>query len=320
MLKAQSRITILILALVAVGCGSGVGTEGVGGAPNRAAGEAIRVVATTSIVADVVANVGDDLIDLTTLLPPGTDPHAFEPTPQDVAAVADAHVLFANGLGLEAFLKEMLASAGVQEIAVELSTGVDPLDATSDLEDEHADEADDHGSLDPHVWTDPNRVILWVDVIARTLGELDPDHASHYQANAEAYQARLRELDTWIGEQIDRIPAEDRRIVTDHANLNYFCDRYGIRSVGAIIPGYSSMSEPSAQELAEMEDAIRELGVKAVFVGNTVNSALAETVAEDTGTRLVTIYTGSLSEAGGGAESYLAYMRYNVEAIVGALR
>ena len=138
--KTQIKLTflaLLLLALIAVGCGSGVGSEGAGGV---AEGEALRVVATTSIVADVVANVGDDLIDLTVLLPPGTDPHAFEPTPRDVAAIADAHVLFANGLGLEEFLKEMLASAGVQEIAVELSAGVTLLDVVDDLKDEHVDE------------------------------------------------------------------------------------------------------------------------------------------------------------------------------------
>jgi ABC-type Zn uptake system ZnuABC Zn-binding protein ZnuA len=315
-----SFLALLFLALAVTACGSGEDSGGVGDLPAPAEGEVLRVVATTGIVGDVVANVGGDLIDLTVLLPPGTDPHAYEPTPQDVAAVADAHLLFANGLDLEEFLDPMLESAGARSRTVFLSEGVTSLEPVDDEDhDEGADEHE-HGKVDPHVWTDPHNVMLWADRIASALGEHDPENAPKYQSSAEAYRARLEELDTWITEQLELIPASDRRLVTDHGTLNYFCDRYGLEFVGAIIPGYSSMAEPSARELAEMEDAIRELGVKAVFVGNTVNPALAETVAQDTGTRLIFIYTGSLSEPGGGADSYLAYMRSNVDAIVNALR
>lgn len=309
MIKRWTRILLLLLAftLAATGCGSGE-------APALVEGGSLRVVATTGIVGDVVANVGGDLIELTVLLPPGTDPHAYEPTPRDVAAVADAHLLFANGLNLEEFLDPMLESAGAEARTVHLSDGVTALEAAGD-EHEH-----EHGEVDPHVWTDPHNVMLWTDLIAEALGQRDPDNAPKYQTNAGAYQDRLEALDAWIIEQLETIPPGNRRLVTDHSTLDYFCGRYELESVGAIIPGYSSMSEPSARELAEMEDAIRELRVKAVFVGNTVNPALAETVAQDTGTRLVTIYTGSLSEPGGDADSYLAYMRSNVEAIVAALR
>jgi ABC-type Zn uptake system ZnuABC Zn-binding protein ZnuA len=321
MKKLWPRVSffVLVLAFAASGCGSSENSDGVGEAPVLEEGAMLHVVATTGIVGDVVANVGGDLIALTVLLPPGTDPHAYEPTPQDVAAVADADLLFANGLDLEEFLEPMLESAGAEARAVHLSEGVTPLEASGEDHDEEEDEHD-HGEIDPHVWTDPNNVMIWTERVAEALGERDPDHAADYQGNAEAYQELLAELDAWIQEQVESIPVADRRLVTDHSNLAYFAARYGLESVGAIIPGYSSMSEPSARELAAMEDAIRELGVKAVFVGNTVNPALAETVAQDTGTRLVLIYTGSLSEPGGGADSYLAYMRSNVEAIVGALR
>ena len=279
-------------------------------------GEKLRVVATTSIIADVVANVGRDLIDLTMLMPVGTDPHAFESRPQDVAAVADAHVLFANGLGLEEFLDPLLESAGVEGIAVHLSDGIDLLGAEGSPEHEN----EDHAGDDPHTWTDPNNIMVWVRNVEAALSVLDPAHAPAYGANAAAYQADLEELDGWIRQQVAEIPEADRQIVTDHSTLNYFVGRYGFIQVGAIIPGYSTLSEPSARELAAMEEAIEELGVKAIFVGKTVNPALAETVAEDTGTRLVFIYTGSLSAKGGDADTYIAYMRYNVDAIVSALR
>ncbi|MEM5775715.1 MAG: zinc ABC transporter substrate-binding protein, partial [Anaerolineaceae bacterium] len=160
----------------------------------------------------------------------------------------------------------------------------------------------------------------WVDNIQQALSEADPDHAAVYQANADAYRAQLRDLDAWIREQVAAIPEENRRLVTDHMEQGYFADEYGFTLVGALIPGYSTLSEPSAKDMAEIEDAIRALGVKAVFVGNTINPTLAERVAADTGIQLVYIYSGSLSPAGGEASTYLDYMRYNVNAIVGALK
>lgn len=269
--------------------------------------EKLKVVATTSIVADVVQNVGSDRIELTTLMPLGTDPHSFEPTPRDIVAVSDAHVVFANGAGLEEFLDPLLESAGATEKAVHVSHGIGLA------EHEHQD------GTDPHTWTDPNNVMMWTHNIERALSALDPSNAATYQANAEAYEAALKELDAWVREQVASIPAAERQIVTDHQTLAYFADRYGFTQVGAIVPGYSTLAEPSAKELAELEDAIRDLGVKAVFVGNTVNPSLAQRVAEDSGTQLVFFYTGSLTAKGGDADNYIAYMRYNVNAIVSAL-
>jgi manganese/iron transport system substrate-binding protein len=275
-------------------------------------GEKLRVVATTSIVADVVQNVGGDRIDLTTLLPLGADPHAFEPTPQDVAAVAGAHIVFANGAGLEAFLDDLLESAGENVPVVPVSYGVELL--TLDGKDEHG------GGMDPHIWFDPNNVLVWTRNIEHALGDLDPGNAAAYAANAATYEAELIALDAWIKQQVAQVPEANRRLVTDHASFAYFARRYGFEQVGAVFPGYSTLAEPSAQELAELEEAIREHGVKAVFVGLTVNPALAERVAEDTDTRLVFLYTGSLSGPDGPASDYLAFMKYNVSAIVEALR
>jgi ABC-type Zn uptake system ZnuABC Zn-binding protein ZnuA len=193
-------------------------------------------------------------------------------------------------------------------------------EANPERESEEVHENEDYAGDDPHTWTDPNNVMIWVRNVEAALSLLDPTHAPAYQANAEAYQSDLEELDAWIRQQVAEVPEADRQIVTDHRTLNYFVGRYGLVQVGAIIPGYSTLSEPSARELAAMEEAIQELGVKAIFVGKTVNPALAETVAEDTGTRLIFIYTGSLSAKGGDADTYIAYMRYNVDAIVSALR
>jgi ABC-type Zn uptake system ZnuABC Zn-binding protein ZnuA len=245
-------------------------------------------------------------------MPRGTDPHAFEPTPQDAAALADADVLFMNGVGLEAFLAPLLQSAAEGVSAIPVSYGIALL--RSQGVEEHA------GEFDPHVWFDPRNVVVWTQNIERALSTLDPAGAEAYLANASAYEAQLQALDAWIEEQVAQVAPEKRRLVTDHASFSYFARRYGFEQVGAVFPGYSTLTEPSAQDIARLEDAIRQLNVQAVFVGLTVNPSLARRVAADTGTSLVFLYSGSLSESGGPADSYLALMRFNASAIVAALR
>lgn len=275
----------------------------------------LSVLATTTIVGDVVAQIGGDAIELGTLLPAQSDPHNYEPTPQDIARVARADVIFANGAGLEEFLDPLIDSAGAASKVIVLSEGIELIENTANPEMEHES---DHG--DPHVWTDPNNVILWTQIISEALNELDPDNTEAYMANAEKYQEQLTELDAWIREQVAQIAPVNRNIVTDHLTLVYFADEYGFTQTGAIIPGYSTIAEPSAQELAELFDMIRAFSVPAIFVGNTINPNLANRLAEDTGTQLISLYTGSLSEPGGEADNYLDYMKYNVNAIVNALK
>ena len=277
----------------------------------------LKVVATTTIVADVVSQIGGEWIELSTLLPVGADPHGFNPTPQDIARVADAQVVFASGAGLEEFLEELIESAGAEDKLLHVSDGIDFLQFEGGAEGE---EHNEHQGIDPHTWTDPNNVILWVHNIEAALIENDPENANSYKANAERYEQELVALDAWMREQVDLIPPDNRMLVSDHANFGYFARAYGFEQVGALIPGYSTMAEPSAQELAALEDAISAFNVQAIFVGNTVNPTLAERVAEDTGVQLVFVYTGSLSEAGGEVGSYIQYMEYNTGAFVEALK
>ena len=277
-----------------------------------------KVVATTTIVGDVVAQVGGDQIELNMLLPVGTDPHSFDPTPQDVAKVAEADVVFANGAGLEAFLDNLIESAGAQDKIVYVSAGIDFLISDGE-ENEQEGQDHPHTGADPHTWTDPNNVMVWVQNIEQKLSQFDPEYAQLYTANAEAYRAKLEDLDTWIREQAALIPAENRKLVTDHTLFGYYAEEYGFEQVGALIPGYSTLAETTAQDLADIENAIRELNVRAVFVGNTINASLARRVAEDTGIQLIFVYTGSLGEPSGEAGTYLTYMRYNTTAFVNAL-
>jgi ABC-type Zn uptake system ZnuABC Zn-binding protein ZnuA len=279
-----------------------------GGAPAVSSG-GLKVVASTTIVGDVVKQVSGVLIDLSVLFPPGADPHTFEPRPQDMAAISDAKVVVINGMDLEEALKPAL-DANVRGMLVHASEGIEA----------RAFEGEEHEGSDPHTWTDPNNVIIWTQNIAAALAEADPTNAATYQANADAYIASLRDLDTWIRAEIEKIPAERRKLVTDHLAFGNFVDEYGLEQVGALVGSFSTDAAPSAQELAELEDKIKAQGAPAVFVGRTVNPELAEQVAQDTGTKLVFVYTGSLSEPGGEANTYLKFMRYNVTAIVEALR
>jgi manganese/iron transport system substrate-binding protein len=283
----------------------------------------LQVVATTSILADVVRQVAGDLVEVQSLIPPGSDPHSYQLTPRDMATIAQADLVFMVGAGLEEFLDGVIESTGGNARLVPVSEGIELLEFEHDdeHEDEDEDEHDDeHEEGDPHVWFDPNNVIFWVQGIKLVLSQMDPLHSAVYAANAEAYMEQLVELDAWIQEQVAVIPVENRLLVTDHLLLGYFAERYGFEQVGAVFPGYSTMTEPSALEMAALEDTIREMGVKAVFVGNTVNPQVSQRIAEDTGTQLVFFYTDSLTEEDGPASTYLDYIRYNVTVITEALK
>ncbi len=293
------------------------------GADNApAAHDRLKVVATTTLVGDVARQVGGDLIDLAVLLPAGVDPHGFQPRPQDTALVAGADLILINGLGLEEFLDRLIQNAGGSARVVAVSDGIAAVAGRHDdeVEGEVHDDEHDHTGADPHVWMDPNNVRVWTRNIAAALSEMDPANAPAYAANAARYDQTLQALDSWAQEQVAQIAPPNRRMVVDHDAMGYFARRYGFETVGTVVPGYSTMSAPSARELAQLEDAIGQLGVKAVFVDSTVNPALAQRVAADTGVQLVFLFTGSLSEPGGAAADYESFMRYNVDAIVSALR
>lgn len=280
--------------------------------------DAVTIVATTTILGDVVSQVAGNQANVITLLPYGADPHSFQPTPQDIALITNAELIFINGLGLESFLTTILENTNNRSRIVSVSEGIAPISATEG----HAEDGKisiDEPEQDPHVWMDPNNVITWVNNIEKSLSEIDSDHTDEYASNANAYRQKLRDLDKWIREQTSSITDENRELVTDHQNFAYFASQYGFKQVGAVIPGYSTISEPSAQELAALEDSIHSLNVKAIFVGDTVNSTLSEQIAADTGVQIIFLHTGSLTEPDGSAPTYLDYIRYNVDKIVSAL-
>jgi ABC-type Zn uptake system ZnuABC Zn-binding protein ZnuA len=310
---APMKATVLLQAglaaafFLAAGCGRN-------GRPSPDAGP-LRVAATTSILGDVVSVVGGPDIALTVLLKPGQDPHAFNPTPADLASLSRARLLFANGLGLESFLPRLPAGAEI----IEASRTITPRHMTEphahNAHDEHTE-----GAPDPHVWFDPLHVAAWTDVIRDALTARDPAHAAGYADRAAAYRAQLLELDAWIRGQTAALPPARRLLVADHAVLGYFADRYGFTLSGVLVPNFSTSAEPSARDLAALVDSIRARRIPALFVTRSVSPALAERVAADTGATVALFYDGALSDPAGPAGTYLDFMRHNVSVFIKALR
>lgn len=311
-------------------------------APAGAEAAVPDVLAAESFLADIAQNVAGERLVIRTLIPAGADPHTFEPTPQDVVRIAQSDVLIVNGAGFEAWLDEVLENAGGERLVIEASAGLAtrqppeqeethiqenaesicavPSDGgTSEDEDcgqgKHAHEGD------PHFWLDPNHVIRYVENIRSGLVQADPAGEAIYTQNAEVYVAELRQLDAWIAAQVDQIPPEKRRLVTNHESFGYFADRYGFTIIGTVIPSVSSGASPSAQQLATLIDAIQASQVKAIFLETGANPDLAEQIALETGVEVVgDLFTHSLSTPEGAAPTYLDMMKYNTEKIVNSLK
>lgn len=290
----------------------------------RSAGDGLRVLAVESFLADITQNVAGERVTVETLIPNGLDPHAFEPTPRDTARIAGSDVLVINGAGFEEWLAGVLENAGGERLVIEASQGLKPREShpgeEAHEEDEHEDD-NSHAGGDPHFWLNPLHVITYVENIRDGLTQADPEGSAVYAANAEAYIAELRELDDWIQREAAAIPAEQRKIVTNHESFGYFAEQYGFEIIGTVIPSASSEASPSAQQMAGLVDRIRATGARAIFLETGANPQLAEQIAHETGIRVVTdLYTHSLSDSGGDAPNYLDMMRYNTRAIVEALK
>ena len=274
----------------------------------------IKVVASTTMVGDVVSQIGGNYIQLTILYPVGADPHTFEPRPQDVAAISEAKIIFLNGLELEHALQPVIDTNATGKV-IKVSDGVEILpfsgsETTSQLQ----------ATSDPHTWMDPNLVKVWVNNIQAALSAQDPTHTDEYAANAANYLTQLSDLDSWIQTEVANIPVDSRKLVTDHENLGYFIHRYDFKLVGLVVDSLSTGASPSAQDLAKLEDLIKQQEVKAIFIGSTINPNLTDQVASDTGTQVITINTESLGNPGSDTATYIQFMQKLVTAIVNGLK
>jgi zinc/manganese transport system substrate-binding protein len=296
------RLAILLLAGILAACQSTASrspTDQKAGLP--------RVLAAESFLADIAQNVAGDRLKVGTLIPLGVDPHEYQPTPQDVARIADSQVLIVNGVGYEGWLQKTLNSIGGGRLIITASSGLTPL----------RDPSGQNSQGDPHFWLDPNNVIRYVENIRDGISQVDPQGASSYAANAAAYIDQLKYLDQWIANLTAKLPPEGRLLVTNHESLGYFAARYGFTVVGAVIPSLSSEASPSAQELAKLVDQIRQTHAPAIFLEKGANPKLAQQVSAETGIKVVTdLYLESLSAPDGPAPTYIQMMQYDVRLIV----
>lgn len=266
------------------------------------------VLTTTTILADVTRNVVGDQLSVGSLLPVGSDPHAYQPVPQDATKIKDSQVLVIHGADYETFLQPLLENAGGKEHVIDASTGLRLL---SGPEGEQAD---------PHVWLDPNNVIVYVENIREGLMQFDPEDADVYDTNANAYIEQLTELDAWINGQVAQIEPQRRVLVTNHETLQYFGERYGFVVVGAVIPSLSSDASPSAQQMADLIEQIEVHHAPAIFLDTSDNPDLAQQIAAETGVQVITdLHFESLTN-GGPAATYVDMMKHNVTKIVEALQ
>jgi zinc/manganese transport system substrate-binding protein len=307
------------LVLTAAGCGDGAApTTSMGGCSS------VDVVATTSILGDVVRNVAGDAVRVEVLIPPGADPHSFAPSASQAAALRRADLVVANGLGLEEGLHEVLEAAAADGVVVvEAASFVEALPLAEEAGEADAGVEDGHepGSLDPHIWTDPRRMISVASGLGEALAAADPACATAYRAAAGAYARDLAALDAEVEATLTAIPPDQRKLVTSHHAFGYFAARYGFQVIGVIIPGGATLSAPSPADLAGLVEVMRAAGVRVIFAETTQSADLANALAAELGegVQVVSLFTGSLGEPGSGAETYLAMQRLNAERIAAAL-
>ena len=272
---------------------------------------ALKVVATTGIIADLVRQVGGQRVEVESILPNNADPHDFEPRPEDIIKVEDADAVFTHGLHLDEWAIDLIDNSGTDAQVFVVTDGIETLES----------EEEEFAEGDPHVWFDPTRTQQMVANIANGLSEVDSDGADSYEQRVAIYQQQLAQLDQEIMERIGLIPGDQRKIVTNHDALGYYADRYGLTIVGTVFPGSDTRSEPSAQEVVELVDAIQQQGVKAVFAENTVSPTIAEQLASEAGVQVIDdLYTDSLGDAASGADTYIGLMQTDTRLIVDALR
>lgn len=289
----------------------------------RADDNKIEVVATFSILADLVANVGGERVRVTSLVGPGSDAHVFQATPSDAVALKRARVVVENGLGFEGWLDRLVETSGYAGPKIVASETIPVRDgAPGEAHEDHYAKGEERhhesGSGDPHAWQNIAKAIAYVETIKRGLCAADPEGCPAYKANASAYAARLHALESEIKEWFSRIPAGSRKIITSHDAFGYFGDAYNIEILAP--EGASTEQEASAKDVARLIRQIRAQDIKALFVENISDPRLIEQIARETGLRPAgRLYSDALSPEGGPADTYIAMMRHNASAIAGAL-
>ena len=318
-LKLLPRVAVLALlvALPLAGLGSSAAQSG----------QRLRVVTSIVVLADLVQQVGGDRVEVVTIVPPGAEPHTYQPTPGDVQRLLGANVAIWNGLGFDEQAERLVEAQNIPGLTVvHLADGIEPIGALpegheGETPEEHAahagpdEDQDDHGAGNPHLWLDPTLAMRYVQTIRDTLAVVDPANGATYEQNASQYLARLAELDTWALQEVAQIPVERRKLVTFHDAFPYLARHFGLELVGVVLrsPG----REPSAQEIAALVTEMQAYAIPAVYAEPQFNARVLELAARDAGVQVKRLYSDSFDDQ---VKSYLDLMRFNITSVVEGLR
>jgi len=298
-LRAALALLAVACLLGAAACGDRAAAAGSSGRSTHLAeihplapGTALTVVATTTQIADFVRNVGGDRLTVVSLLGPNQDPHEFEPKPDDIQKLNDAGIIFKNGVGLERHWAKILDNVPVSVPIVDTSAGVKLRQQ--------------EGEQDPHIWHNPLNAEVMVGNIRDGLSRRDPANAETYQANAERYIAQLTQLDAAIRQQFAAVPAQDRKLVTNHDAFGYFVDAYGLDFLGSVIPGGDTTAEPKPGDIQKLEQTLKDQHVCAIFTESSINPKLEQQLATDAGVAIYSnLYGDTLGPAGSDGSTYI---------------
>lgn len=308
--RGRRRAAIAALAVLAGAC------TGNGGATDPADGGAIQVVTTVSPITNIVQNVGGEHVSIVGIVPEGMNSHTFEPAPSDAAAMADADIVFMNGLRLEEPTRE-LAEANVAEGVEIVRLGDRTVSPNEYIFDFSFPEAE--GDPNPHLWTNPLYAMRFAEIVRDELSELDPANAGDYRANLDAFAERIDQLDALVRQVTATVPESNRKLLTYHDSFPYFAREYGWTVIGAIQP--SDFSEPTPQEVVALIDQIRAERVPAIFGSEVFPSPVLERIAEETGAAYIDdLRDDDLpGEAGDQDHSYFGLMVFDFRTFIGAL-
>ncbi|GFM78020.1 metal ABC transporter substrate-binding protein [Pseudomonas cichorii] len=269
----------------------------------------LEAVASFTVIADMVSNVGGDRVHVTSLIGPNGDPHVYEPTPRDAQALKSADLTFVSGLHLEGWMGRLIKASGYKGQPVVLSEGIKTRYMQED------------GKLitDPHAWNSAANGVIYVRNIMTALKKADPEGASVYEANGQRYIVQLQELDLYARDQVQSVPESKRKILTSHDAFGYFGDAYGVTFLSPL--GFSTESEASAADVAKLIRQIKSEHVTAYFFENSGDPRLVKQIADASGAQPGgELYVEALSPADGPAASYAQMFRYNVDKLTAAMK
>ena len=270
--------------------------------PTRA--EPLKVVASFSILGDLVRNVGGNSIEVTTLVGPDSDAHVYSPTPADAKKIADAKLIIVNGLGFEGWLPRLVQSSGGKVKIVTATDGIAPLRLGNDA--------------DPHAWQSVGNAKVYVANIRTALSATDPANTERYRTNADAYLAKLDALERAVQDAVAKFPPARRKVISTHNAFGYFAAAYGIEFVAPL--GVSTESEPSARDIAKIITQVKQAKIPAVFLENITDPRLMQRISAETGARVGgTLYSDGLTGEKGDAPTYIDMVRHNIKALTRAL-